>query len=136
MYAAFQGLENIANGQPPPVIGGVPAVSSLTGCGGPLGSCGTLGSDPWSEGTGLGDVRDPERFIMDYNGVTFSDVSDFIAGAGDSLTFGLTAVVRKKLGPDWDAVNYCGSSVSRRRVDGNWSGNWSYARIWSIEECS
>jgi RHS repeat-associated protein len=40
-------------------------VGTLGGCGGPLGTCGTLGSDPWSELSGLGDVQDPGRFIFD-----------------------------------------------------------------------
>jgi len=42
-----------------------------TGCGGPLGNCGSLGSGPWSEQSGLGDVQDPGRFIFDAtNGAT------------------------------------------------------------------
>jgi len=43
-------------------IGGGSIGGTLGGCGGPLGNCGTLGSGPWSEGTGLGNVRDPGGF--------------------------------------------------------------------------
>ena len=38
-----------------PDIGG-----TLGGCGGPLGTCGTLGNGPWSEQSGLGSVQDPQ----------------------------------------------------------------------------
>jgi hypothetical protein len=45
-------------GSPSSFLGG------LGSCGGPLGQCGTLGAGPWSEITGLGNVRDPGRFIF------------------------------------------------------------------------
>ncbi len=67
VYGAFTSLENVANGQPPLVFGSSFNSGDLFGCGGPLGNCKTLGSNPWSENSGLGSVRDPDRFIMDYN---------------------------------------------------------------------
>jgi RHS repeat-associated protein len=61
----FTSFESIMNGQPPEVFGSSGGLGDLTGCGGPLGTCGTLGAEPWSELTGLGGVQDPGRFVSD-----------------------------------------------------------------------
>lgn len=46
---------------------GLPSIGSITGCGGPLGNCGTLGGGPWSEQSPVGlSVQDPGRFIMSF----------------------------------------------------------------------
>jgi RHS repeat-associated protein len=63
-------------------------LGGLTGCGGPLGNCGGLGSDPWSENPGLGSVQDPGRFVFDYNSVYHAYMT---LSAGGSL--GLAAGV-------------------------------------------
>ena len=75
------------------ILGGVhigASAGSIGGCGGPLGNCGTLGSGPWSEGNGLGDVQDPGRFIMDATaapsgGLFGSNDADIFTGFGPSL---------------------------------------------------
>ena len=61
-------IQAAVNGTAPPSgidLFGPPGLSNLGGCGGPLGTCGTLGADPWSELSGLDTVEDPGRFIFD-----------------------------------------------------------------------
>ncbi len=72
VYGAFTSFENLVQGKPPLVFGSsLPSIGAFGGCGGPLGNCGTLGSDPWSENSSLGNVQDPGRFIF---GVQSDDV--------------------------------------------------------------
>jgi hypothetical protein len=63
----FTSFENVMSGNPPTMdlFGGIGNLRTLTGCGGPLGTCGMLGAGPWSELTGLGSVQGPDRFIFD-----------------------------------------------------------------------
>lgn len=66
VYGAFTSFENLVQGRPPLVFGSsLPSIGGFTGCGGPLGNCGTLGGDPWNENSSLGTVQDPGRFIND-----------------------------------------------------------------------
>jgi RHS repeat-associated protein len=61
-----ESIDSLAHGQIPggDLFGSSYGVSSLTGCGGPLGNCGTLGNAPWSENPQLGNVQDPGRFVF------------------------------------------------------------------------
>ena len=42
-------------------------LANIGSCGGPLGNCTTLNSEPWSENAGLTNVQDPGRFVMNYS---------------------------------------------------------------------
>ena len=99
----------------------MPGVGDLRGCGGALGNCG--GSGTWSEDAGLTNVQNPGQFLSDFGeqsdtlDTALQYASDFSAGAGDLLSFGVTRWVRKKIGAA-DVVNECGATYSA----GSWTG--------------
>jgi RHS repeat-associated protein len=120
-------------------LGGVLGVGGgsdpWTGCGGPLGGCGGIGNDPWSEQSPIGpNVQDPGRFITDWQNQTNSDswtsqfgldpygtalkaVGTFSSGAADFLTLNRT----KRLN-QWDggaaAVDYNSRIYTAGKVTG------------------
>ena len=71
------------------------------GCGGPLGNCGGLGDDPWSEASPVGpDIQDPGRFIMPAFGDCMQSRAKIFSLAGmasiimrKDITTGLSGVV-------------------------------------------
>jgi RHS repeat-associated protein len=61
-------------------------LGSLTHCGGPLGNCGAVGGDTWSEDPGLGGVQDPGRFVLNLSPLEHIALT---MESGGSLGFGL-----------------------------------------------
>ncbi len=77
--------------------------------------------DPLGFGGGDSNVyvvgSDPVNFIDPAGLITLQQVSDFSAGFGDTLTFGLTRLIRKAMDTD-DVVNHCSGAYAGGMVTG------------------
>ena len=72
-------------------------LANIGSCGGPLGNCTTLNSEPWSENAGLTNVQDPGRFVMDFSSITSLDDPNVFSNFAGALMFDTPAPTTKSI---------------------------------------